>query len=364
MQQNLHSLCNNLRQQFSSGYLFWYTNPPRNYSTGLLLSGSNFMLCGANPLNELDNRWLTQNEIKLNDFTVHAEAKAQPLIIWSDMCIKQGRILPCDFCSILSIDAYNAWQLTPPPELLKHTNFVDLNAISKLSPYPYKTLKGLAAFEVPKDKNLCDYIYSNILNLLRKQSKTHLIFGSKEDAWNRITANISLCKILFTLGYKPQVDCFYDITLSILNRLTFDNPEDRLALFKCFSAADSCIAQLLTASNANNSIPDHLKYFINGSTWEKIKTLGSEEQIMKLKINTKSCKENSEINFFTLRFITNTDNETLEFYCSTLEKDKVQGLLKSGNLILPVSLSLTTLKNMFTPDLSFSPCSKSSLNDL
>ena len=358
MQQNLFAACNNLSRQFSSGYLFWHHNPPRNYSTGLLLSGSNFMLCGANPLNELDNRWLTRNELTRNDFTVHREAKAQPLIIWSDKCIKQGRLLPCDICSVLSIEAYNAWQLNPPPEPL-HPKYETPEILGRISPYPYKTLNGLALFTIPKNENPCDYIYDRALSLSREKQK-HLILGSKDDAWHRITADITLCKMLYTLGCKPHDEKHYDITAALLNGFKFDNAAERLKLLRCFTAADDCITRLLT-QDLEESIPEELKKFISSITWQKLQALGTEEQIDTLKRNAKLCAENRSADLLTMRFITTTDNETLEFYSQRAENGQIHGILKNGSLCLQAALPTKTLQSTFIPDLSFSPCSKVSL---
>lgn len=359
MQSNLSNVCSRLCKQFSSGYLFWHHNPPRNYSTGLLLSGTNFMLCGANPLNEVDNRWLTRNELTRNDFTVHREAQAQPFIIWSDNCIKHGRILPCDICSVLSIEAYNAWQLNPPPES-PQPKYETPEIIGKLSPYPYKTLHGIKLFAIPENKNPGDYIYDSALSLLREKHK-HLILGSTDDVWNRITADITMCKMLYTLGCKPYDEKHYDITLALLAKIKFDSAAERLKLLRCFTIADRCVETLLAQTYEEPSIPDELKSFISTVTWKKLQTLGTTEQINTLKHNAKLCAENRSPNLLTMCFIAIADNESLEFYAQKAENGHICGILKNGGLSLEAALPLKTLQNTFIPDLSFSPCSSSTL---
>ena len=381
----LKDLSLKFKDEVLNGNFFWRTDPPRSYMRGMLFSGINFAILGLNILNEQDQRWITQGEIKENNYTVKDSEKATPILLYAEgICdTDTGEIIPDnEKISLFSSQVFNVWQLDEAiPAQTNRLRKLDLNSMLPSYKIPYKTQNGITYFSIRNNRETENL--NDPLKMLRGLCKNQLIKlnatnkkaakpGSKYDFFNDLAIELASCRIAHTLACSTPLDENLNVITNKIKGINFENAEMQLRLYECFNFASLLEKQLLSENEFNEpskEMPDYMRQLVSNDEWELI---NNQEQktgafylcIDDLKHACEECMKANNNDIAYLRYISDSpdDDQRLEFYPTSIaESGLIAGYFMTNNELLSVQIESDTIFANFDLDITFTSCYVSEL---
>ena len=379
----LSELCQTLQKEITSGKFFWRSNPPIEYSSGLLFKGINFAILGLNKLNELENRWITEGDRQLNHFNLKTNCgKAEKILIFTKNHpdFVHGTLENSLDTWMFSVEAWNTSQLNagiPPMSEPKKT----LSEIIPLIKIPFATPTGIGYFDIQKklkeqrDKfSPKEKMGINPLEVLRKlcyqklpEIKTSTyednIPGSSDQVYEDLTVELASCRIATTLGCMLTIDDYAAHIKASFEKLNLKSASAQLKILRAFADASTLEEYLLYEQDTPDELKDYelIEPFVSKKEWQQIiesetNTAAWSLIIDNLLQNASECRKANSNDIAYLRYLCVLPEQELEFYATSLTADgEISGILKTKQGNLQITLNPESLHNTFTLEITHKP---------
>ena len=374
---SLENICNDFKDQVvRQGYLFWRTDPPRDYMTGLLFKGLNFLILGLNPFNRIDHRWISEGNRKKSQLHLKEDAVAQKIIIFS---VEKD----FDNIEIFSTTCWNVQMLDAglPPATSSTKSLTDVLPQIKI---PFKNEHGIAYFSVRK--KIQEGAFKNALALdplsflrelccsylprIRTVSYDDPVAGTQDAAYDELIVEIASCRIAHTLGCMTPLDAHAGYIRKLVSRLKFDEPKHQLMLSRAFRDASELEERLLTEDDISDEFLQHdlVNPFVSPEEWDllindDLATAAKQMLLENLIRACDECRKSDTDDIAYIRYIsdlndeiTDTEAEVTEFYATSIQGDgTINGILKTSRGNLRISLDPEVLWANFTVEITHVP---------
>lgn len=383
----LEELCEQFKDQVvRQGYMFWRTDPPRDYMTGLLFNGINFLILGLNSSNRIDHRWISEGVRKSSGLNLRSDAKKEKVLIFTygKPDFKKGFIKLDETIHMFSIDCWNITMIDGilPMASASTKSLTDILPLIKI---PYKNKEGITYFNIRNklteraSKNalaldpltVLRELCNSFLPRIRTVTRDDPILGTQSASFDELTVEIASCRIAHTLGCKTPLDSHAVYIRKLIKQINLSDPEHQLMLARVFRDASVLEEQLLTEEEMQDEILlnyEIVNPLISVEEWDLLvntETATAAKQLLleKLMRACEDCKNSDTDDLAYIRYISDLNDEIqdpeaeiTEFYATSLSKDgKINGILKTINGNLRISLSPEVLWANFTVEITHIP---------
>ena len=394
-QNTIAGVCNAIQEQVREGELFWRANPPRDYSTGCLFGGFNAAILGADPMNKLDPRWITEGERITAGFTTRTGAKPCPVLIFThgEPNLRTGVIDLADnndsdpgrFTHVMTEKVWNAVSIDSNlPNPYERVTSEDLSVLLPLERIPYKTENGIKYFDVKEKFESGRLLGFEPLEMLRSLTTSLLpkirtstndpTPGTADSVYDKITIELASCRLANILGIKiDNTDAnALDIRQAITN-LDLSKESERMKFVRCFTDATELERALLNDSSEDlieeEAGPGYqaVEPFLGATEWNQILSAKTHSAgwiliVEALKSNCQMCKEAADQETAYLRYIPDITDDLAEFYATNLTEDgRINGIFKISGGAFDLSLTPDELHGNFSADVTWIPAPVSAL---
>lgn len=384
-------LCSKLQTEVAQGNLFWRTNPPRSYKTGMLYKGLNFLILGLHPLNNVEPRWLTDGERIDDALNLKNGASPAKIVKFSDFDVDfhTKKITPSltSITNIFSIDCWNTTQLDAAlPQVSANTHtLLELLPLIKI---PFKAVNGTPYFDaishidengkvafnaIDPKRDLLDFEPLTFLRTLADQILTDnatavgitTVPGTTDAIYWDLALELASCRVAFTMGCNIPLDPFANNIRQKIANLDLTDPTEQMKLLCAFADA-SLVEEKLLSQNPDEPPIGIDNYtlvdpFIDPVEWEQLmlsdpNTIAWTIAVDRLKDSCERCRKNSNDEMVYLRYISDLKDQRLEFYASGIDTNgDIKGYLSSGDGDFPLTIRPEVLWNSFSIEMTFEP---------
>lgn len=385
----VRSVCNALKKQAGDGEFFWRSAPPKDYTTGMLFGGFNFAILGTDPVNALDQRWLTDGERIASRMNPSSGAAPARILLFTrgEPNFRDGVIGDGGSWFVTSEDAWNVTQMSrsiPMPRMRMREigTARDLRELLPLERIPYKSRGGIAYFNMidkfDKEASLAfsplellRRLAAAVIPAVRTTGEADPVPGTPDAAFDELTCEIASCRIAATLNIPIGLDSYSGRIREIIMGLDFEKAENRMKMARSFADASEIERTLLTQSSSGiDELPEagyeEVEPFLGVAEWNNIVRSDTHSQAWTLIIEgvkecIKQCRAAQMRDTAYLRYIPETNDELLEFYATGLSDSGIDGVILTSSGKFQITLAPDELHGSFTADLTWVPAPLSAI---
>ena len=387
-ERTVAAVCAAIQEQAREGDLFWRSSPPRDYTTGILFGGFNAAILGAEPLNRLDPRWITEGERISNGFTPREGSMPGEILLFTrgEPDLRSGTIGLDGAAHVMAEPAWNAVQidrpLPNPHEAAPSTK--DLSELLPLERIPYRTEGGIRYFDV-RDKYESDRLLGfEPMQMLRRLAAELVPKlrttapdpkpGTSDGIWDEITAELAACRLAMTLNIK--VDPVDDDALKareLVSGADFTKSAERMKFVRCFRDATEIERALLTDSSdgafEEEAGPGYeaVSPFLGKAEWNQIlaaktRSAGWILLVEAVKNSCSMCRAAKDREIAYLHYIPDMSEDLAEYYATGLTAGgRIAGILRLSTGNFELALTPEELHGNFSADLTWIPAPVSAI---